>query len=79
MFLAHLLRDYDKDRTIELVALNGEDYYAASGQMNYIEKNNGRFSEILLNINIDGAGYIKGSTTFSLFNLSSEREKRVIA
>ena len=77
LLLADLLKDYQGDRLIEIVALNGEDYYAASGQMNYIDQNQNRFFEILLNINIDGAGYKAGKTAFSLFNLPDEMEKRV--
>lgn len=69
LLLADLLRDYAGWRKIELVALNGEDYYAVPGQMNYIMANQGRFSEMLLNINTDGAGYREGLTAFSAFDL----------
>ncbi len=44
--------------------------------MLYIRRNRGRFGEILLNINIDGAGYREGPSIFSFFNLPDEiREK----
>jgi len=76
LLLANLLKDYDGDRVIELVALNGEDYYAASGQMNYISQNQERFAGIVLNINIDGAGYKEGKTAFSLFDLPDEMQKK---
>ena len=36
LLLADLLKDYDGDKLIEIVAFNGEDYYAVPGQMNYI-------------------------------------------
>ena len=72
LLLADLLRDYEGPRKIELVALNGEDYYAVPGQMNYIMANQGRFSEMILNINIDGAGYREGISAFSPFNLPEE-------
>jgi len=78
LLLANLLKDYDGDRVIELVALNGEDYYAASGQMNYISQNQERFADILLNINIDGAGYKEGKTALSLFGLPDKMQKRAI-
>jgi aminopeptidase YwaD len=69
LLLAELLMDYEGEQMVELVALNGEDYYAASGQMLYLQQNQGRFGEMLLNINIDGAGYHQGKTAFSFFDL----------
>jgi aminopeptidase YwaD len=74
LLLAELLRDYDGDRLVELVALNGEDYYAVPGQMLYVNRNQGRFQEILLNINIDGAGYKEGKSAFSFYGLPEEIE-----
>jgi aminopeptidase YwaD len=69
LLLADLLKDYKGDKLIELVAFNGEDYYAVPGQMNFISANHDHFDSIILNINIDGAGYKTGKTAFSLFNL----------
>jgi aminopeptidase YwaD len=69
LLLAEMLKDYQSNRTIELVALNGEDYYAVPGQMHYIQQNQDRFHEISLNINIDGAGYKDGPSAFSFYNL----------
>lgn len=66
--LAELLKDY-AGNPIELVIFNGEDYYAAPGQINYMEQNKGRFNDMLLNINIDGAGYKEGLSFFSPFEL----------
>jgi aminopeptidase YwaD len=75
LLLADLLKDYNGNKLIELVALNGEDYYAVPGQMSYISENNERFNTILLNINIDGAGFREGLSAFSLFNPPSEIDK----
>lgn len=72
LLLAEMLKDYQGTNQIEIVALNGEDYYAVSGQMTYIMENEGLFDNILLNINIDGAGYEKGRSTFSFFDLPEE-------
>lgn len=72
LLLAELLGDYRGDKQIEIVALNGEDYYAVPGQMMYIAENKGNFENILLNINIDGAGYKTGDTAFSFFGLPEE-------
>ncbi len=65
--LAELLKD--AKHPIELVIFNGEDYYGAPGQVKYIEQNAGRFDDIALNINIDGAGYREGVSCFSPFGL----------
>jgi len=69
LLLADLLKDYQGSRLIEIVAFNGEDYYAVPGQMNYVAANQNSFGQILLNINIDGAGYKEGPSAFSLFSL----------
>ena len=77
MLLADLLKDYSGEYGIELVAFNGEDYYAVPGQMKYIEQNQGRFDDIVLNINIDGLGYKEGPTCFSAFQLPDFIQKRL--
>ena len=74
LLLAELLGEYTGGRLIELVALNGEDYYAVPGQMLYLAQNKDRFHEILLNINIDGAGYKEGASAFSFYDLPSDLE-----
>jgi aminopeptidase YwaD len=75
LLLSDLLKDYNGDKLIEIVAFNGEDYYAVPGQMNYISRNKNNFNKILLNINIDGAGYKEGLSAFSLFSLPVEMLK----
>lgn len=72
LLLAELLKD--TKYPIELVLFNGEDYYAAPGQIKYMEQNAGRFEDILLNINIDGVGYKEGYTCFSPFELPADIE-----
>lgn len=72
LLVAELLQDSSCNLPIELLVLNGEDYYGAPGQVKYVEQNAGRFSDILLNINIDGAGYKEGLSCFSPFNLPDE-------
>lgn len=69
LMLAELLKEHSSKYPIELVIFNGEDYYGAPGQVKYMEQNTGTFSDILLNINIDGAGYKEGLSCFSTFNL----------
>lgn len=67
--LAELLKDHHGKHQIELVAFNGEDYYAVSGQMLYVQQNMEQFGNMLININIDGAGYYRGGSAFSYFDL----------
>ncbi len=74
---AELLKDYDGDRLLEIVAFNGEDYFAVPGQMDYIRKNQEHFENIVLNINIDGAGYKEGKSSFSFFGLPEEMKGKV--
>lgn len=69
LLLAELLRDYAGPYALEMVALNGEDYYAVPGQMDYLRQNQDRFHTVALNVNIDGAGYKDGPTAFSFFDL----------
>ena len=75
LLLARLLSDHEGGTGIEIVALNGEDYYSVPGQMAYVHSNRGRFEEIILNINLDGAGYFQGNTAFSLYGLPPRMEK----
>jgi len=74
LLLAELLADSTGTPTVELVALNGEDHYSAAGQMDYIQRHMGAPEKILLNINIDGAGYREGETSFSFFDLPEDLE-----
>ena len=77
LVLAELLTDFHGDKQIEIVAFNGEDYYAVPGQMKYIEENRDNFDMICLNINIDGAAYKYGKSSFSFFNLPENINKVV--
>lgn len=72
LLLGELLRDYSGSYQLEISAFNGEDYYAVPGQMEFIRKNEGKFGDIALNINIDGAGYIEGDTAFSFYGVPDE-------
>jgi aminopeptidase YwaD len=68
LLLAELLADYSGSLGLEMVALNGEDYYNAPGEQQYVRLNAGRFAEIILGVNIDAAGYVQGGTAFSLYD-----------
>jgi aminopeptidase YwaD len=71
LLLAEMLADYPGRLGVELVALNGEDDYSAAGEMRYLAQNEGRFGEIFLGINLDGVGYRRGKTAYSLYNCPS--------
>lgn len=75
LLLAELLQEYAGELTVELVAINGEDYYGANGEIQLVEINQGRFEEIVLAVNLDGAGYIKGKTHFSLYETPEQLVK----
>ncbi len=77
LLLAELLRDYKGQIALELLPFNGEDYYAASGQMIYLNQNQDYWDDILLNINIDGAGYYLGESALSSFNLPLDIQQGV--
>jgi aminopeptidase YwaD len=79
MLLAGLLAEagYNGGPRVELAALNGEDYYAAPGQVRFVEKNRGRFGEIVLGVNLDGPGYIRGKTAYSLYGCDAGLEATV--
>jgi aminopeptidase YwaD len=70
LLLAEILKDYNGNKQIEIVAFNGEDYYAVPGQMEYLRLNQNKFNEVFININIDGAGYLEGKSAFSFYGLS---------
>lgn len=70
--LAYLLKDYQGSIGIEIAALNGEDYYGASGQILYLEEKQRELKDIILALNFDGVGYRDKSTAFSLYGVDEE-------
>ncbi len=78
MLLAELLEGIQTKNCIELIAFNGEDYYAVPGQMKYIESKAGDFSDILFNINIDGAAYFEGDSAVSFYNIDENMKNSAI-
>ncbi len=69
LLLGELLAGFKGPLQVEITAINGEDYYSNPGEQLYLKTINNRFPEILLGINIDGAGYVNSDTAFSLYNL----------
>jgi len=72
LLLAELLKKYQGKHTVEIIALNGEDYYSTPGEIQFLEMNGGRFGNILLGVNLDGVGYQMGKTAYSLYGVPEE-------
>ncbi len=77
LLLAELLADYAGDLGVEIVALNGEDYYAASGEMQWLGMNQGCMDQIVLGVNMDGVGFRLGKTAYSLYDCPAEIEQAI--
>jgi aminopeptidase YwaD len=77
--LAHLLAGYEGRLAVELVPLNGEDYYGATGEKRFERDNEGRWDDIVLGMNVDAAGWRGHRTEVSLFDLDAEAERVVRA
>jgi len=67
LLLAKLLTEKGVDKHVEIALLNGEDYYSNPGQRLYFIENSESLANIRLAINIDGMGYKKGSTAYSMY------------
>jgi aminopeptidase YwaD len=72
LLVGEYLKDYAGDKCIEIVALNGEDYYSNPGEQLYLQQNENRFQEIVLGINIDGLGYLRVKNAYSLYECPPE-------
>jgi len=77
LLLAELLKEYDGRLTVELVLFNGEDHYSAAGQKEYVRRNQGRFGEIRLAVNLDGLGWRDSATAYSFYECPSELEDSI--
>jgi aminopeptidase YwaD len=72
LLLAELLQEISFNKRIEIVALNGEDYYSAPGEMLYLQSNPNQMEDVFLGINMDGSGYIDGKTAYSLYDCPND-------
>ena len=64
---------------VELLVVNGEDHYAAPGELAWLADHEARLADIPLVINIDGAGYRGGRTAYSTYNLDDQLIRHVDA
>lgn len=76
LLTAELLVNWRGRDRLEFVAINGEDYYSAPGEILYLEQNQDTFDDILLNINIDGVGFHKGKTAYSFYECPEEIKRQ---
>ena len=79
LLLAELLAQYDGRLGIEIVAFNGEDHYSAAGQMDYLQRYGKSMDQILMAINIDDVGYVRGKTAYSLYECTDSLENKADA
>lgn len=70
--LLHAARHPDLPIGVELLVVNGEDHYAAPGELAWLEVNGEALDEIPLVVNIDGAGYVRGKSAFSTYNVEGD-------
>ena len=72
--LAERLAEHDElPIGVELLAVNGEDHFAGPGEVAWLAANSEQLDAIELFINIDGAGYRRGRTAFSFYNVDDQR------
>jgi aminopeptidase YwaD len=57
---------------VELLVVNGEDYFNAAGEVQYLCEQRDDLGDVALAINIDGAGYRVGRTAYSLYNCDDQ-------
>lgn len=70
MLLAELLKAHQPSLCVEIVSLNGEDHYAAAGEMAYLASVQDALEKIKVLINLDGLGYVGSNTAYSLYGCS---------
>ncbi len=65
------------DVGLELLVVNGEDHYAAPGEVAWLSDNENTLDDVALFINIDGAGYREGRTAYSTYNVAPNVQSRI--
>lgn len=75
--VAELLSDYAGTATIEIVPFNGEDDYAAPGELLWLSRNEGRLGDVILGINIDDLGMWDTHNHVSFYGCPPEVEAAV--
>jgi aminopeptidase YwaD len=68
--VGELLASTPDDLGVELLLVNGEDHYAAPGEMHYLGSTD--LAQVRLAVNIDGAGYRGGPTASSAYGAAEQ-------
>jgi aminopeptidase YwaD len=76
LLLAEMLQSYKGKVGIEIVAFNGEDYYSAGGQMDYLHRYGKDLNKMIVAINLDDIGYKQGKTSYSLYECPEEIKQK---
>jgi len=77
--VADLLGGQTPELTVELLPFNGEDNFAAYGEMAYLARHGETLSDIALAINIDAAGRRGDESAISFYGCTDELRERVRA
>jgi len=76
LLIAEMLQDYKGRLGIEVVAFNGEDYYSAGGEMDYMRRYGQDLTKMVVAVNIDDVGYKQGNTAYSLYECPHEIKQK---
>jgi aminopeptidase YwaD len=74
LLLSKLIRPETIDCCLELLLLNGEDYYSTPGQIKYMEDYLAKDNNIILAVNCDGIGLKNSKTAIAKMGLQEEKE-----
>jgi aminopeptidase YwaD len=77
LLLSEIIQESPVQPGVEIIAFNGEDYYSAAGQVDYLNSVDGIMIELVTNL--DGVGSKDSGTSFSFYNFAPEKETRVRA
>ena len=70
-------RQRDLPVGVELLAVNGEDHFAAPGELDWLAANEDHLADISLVVNIDGAGYRGARSAYSTYNLAGGTQAHI--
>jgi len=74
LLLSKLIKPEMLDYCLEILLLNGEDYYSTPGQMKYMSEYLGEDNSIVLALNCDGIGLKDSKTAIALMELKEGNE-----
>jgi aminopeptidase YwaD len=77
LVLLELLADHAGPHAIEIVPLNGEDYYGANGQNIWMRDNRERLGDIVLGMNADDSGHAGHGTYVSFYGVPKSTDALV--